>query len=143
MNKIAYLILGAPGSGKTTFAKTLGGRLFEVDDYDNLYNDNGTMNFDLLKYAHESCKKAFEDSAILSEPCIIHTIINYYSPNTKHYIEVAERYGYELNIMRPQYGILFYPNTFSTKEEQIQHIINLRKEGTSKYVPEAIIRACC
>ena len=35
------------------------------------------MNISLLANAHKECKASFEEAAIRSEPCLIHTIINY------------------------------------------------------------------
>lgn len=47
--KVLYLVFGPPGSGKTTYAKTLGGKLFEVDDSPGLYDEKGKMEFTKYK----------------------------------------------------------------------------------------------
>ena len=137
MNKVVYLLCGTQGSGKTTFAKTIGGLIFEIDDYNGLYDEAGKMNISLLPDAHKWCKNNFEEAASRSEPCLIHTIINYDSQNTKHYIDVADRYGYLLLVVKPQYGRLFYPNPLRTKEEQILHFIET--EETTKFIPVSFI----
>jgi adenylate kinase family enzyme len=51
MEKIIYLVRGIPGSGKSTFAKSLGGTHFETDQFfmvDGKYNFDGSK----LKEAH-------------------------------------------------------------------------------------------
>jgi adenylate kinase family enzyme len=49
------LLRGLPGSGKSTFAKTLGGIHIEADQY---FMENGEYKFDAskLKYAHQYCQ---------------------------------------------------------------------------------------
>ena len=58
MNKINKIILyafrGLPGSGKTSFAKSLNLKFFEPDQYFEKFNDN-KYDFKLLKKAHQYC----------------------------------------------------------------------------------------
>jgi predicted ABC-type ATPase len=56
MEKVLYIVRGIPGSGKSTFAKTLGGKHVEADMY--FIDENGDYKFDGLKIklAHEWCK---------------------------------------------------------------------------------------
>ncbi len=138
---VFYLVYGPPGSGKTTFAKTLKGKLFEVDDFEGLYKD-GVMSLELLSDAHVWCKSAFKEAIDAGESCIIHTIIRMDSPNTKYYIDLANQHGYDVIRCTPAHGLLFYENSLSTKE-QIELLVTRRGKGTSKYVPENIIRECC
>lgn len=53
--KTLILLRGLPGSGKSTFAKTLGGIHIEADQY---FMENGEYKFDAskLKYAHQYCQ---------------------------------------------------------------------------------------
>jgi predicted kinase len=61
MNSMKCLILlrGLPGSGKSTFAKTLGGIHVEADHY---FMKDGEYKFDAskLKQAHEHCRTSTE-----------------------------------------------------------------------------------
>ena len=54
--KTLIILRGCPGSGKSTFAKTLGGAHFETDMY--FVSDDGTYNFDpsKLRDAHNWCQ---------------------------------------------------------------------------------------
>jgi predicted kinase len=58
MNKtneiILYALRGLPGSGKTSFAKSLNLKFFEADQYFEKFNDN-KYDFKLLKKAHQYC----------------------------------------------------------------------------------------
>ena len=58
MNKtneiILYALRGLPGSGKTSFAKSLDLNCFEADQYFEKFNNN-KYNFKLLKKAHQYC----------------------------------------------------------------------------------------
>ena len=55
MSKELILVRGIPGSGKSTFAKSLGGTHFETDKFfmvDGEYKFDGTK----IKEAHKWCK---------------------------------------------------------------------------------------
>jgi predicted kinase len=53
--KTLYIVRGLPGSGKSTFAKSLGGIHIEADQF---FMENGEYKFDAskLKYAHQYCQ---------------------------------------------------------------------------------------
>jgi len=55
MNKILYIVRGISGSGKTTFANTLGCSVYSADDY---FMVDGEYKFvaSLLPDAHADCK---------------------------------------------------------------------------------------
>ncbi len=57
--KCLILLRGLPGSGKSTFAKTLGGIHVEADHY---FMKDGEYKFDAskLKQAHEHCRTSTE-----------------------------------------------------------------------------------
>ena len=61
MEKILYIVRGIPGSGKSTFAKTLGGVHFEADMF--FINKEGEYQFDFskLKDAHKWCQNSVEE----------------------------------------------------------------------------------
>ena len=58
MNKtneiILYAFRGLPGSGKTSFAKSLNLNFFEADQYFEKFNNN-KYDYKLLKKAHQYC----------------------------------------------------------------------------------------
>ena len=64
MNKtneiILYAFRGLPGSGKTTFAKSLNLKFFEADQYFEKFNDN-KYDFKLLKKAHQYCYQSVKE----------------------------------------------------------------------------------
>ena len=47
MEKVLYIVRGIPGSGKTTFAKSLNCPVFEADMF--FVNSQGIYNFDYTK----------------------------------------------------------------------------------------------
>ncbi len=55
MENTLYIVRGIPGSGKSTFAKTLGGQHYEADMF--FIDENGVYNFDFtkIKDAHQWC----------------------------------------------------------------------------------------
>ena len=65
MNKtneiILYAFRGLPGSGKTTFAKSLNLKFFEADQYFEKFNDN-KYDFKLLKKAHQYCYQSVKEA---------------------------------------------------------------------------------
>lgn len=59
--KILYIVRGIPGSGKSTFANSLGCPVFEADMY---FMNDGEYKFDVskIKLAHNWCKLRVEHS---------------------------------------------------------------------------------
>ena len=64
MNKtneiILYAFRGLPGSGKTSFAKSLNLKFFEADQYFEKFNGN-KYDFKLLKKAHQYCYQSVKE----------------------------------------------------------------------------------
>ena len=64
MNKtneiILYAFRGLPGSGKTSFAKSLNLKFFEADHYFEKFNNN-KYDFKLLKKAHQYCYQSVKE----------------------------------------------------------------------------------
>ena len=69
--KVLYIVRGLPGSGKSTFAKSLGGVHFEADMY--FIDENGVYNFDLtkIKMAHNWCMIQTQKAMVDEEPKIV------------------------------------------------------------------------
>ena len=90
--KILTLVRGLPGSGKTTFAKTLGHRYVEADDF---FMKDGGYKFDpaQLKNAHAWCQaKAEEWMKMGSHVTVSNTFTREWEMSA--YYELAEKYGY-------------------------------------------------
>jgi ABC-type molybdenum transport system ATPase subunit/photorepair protein PhrA len=72
MEKILYCVRGIAGSGKSTFAKTLGGRHYEADMFfiDPIL---GEYKFDgsKIKLAHEWCQNRVEGDMVLNVDKIV------------------------------------------------------------------------
>ena len=51
---ILYAVRGLPGSGKTSFAKSLNLNFYEADQYFEKFNNN-KFDYKLLKKAHQYC----------------------------------------------------------------------------------------
>lgn len=82
--KILYIVRGIPGSGKTTFAKTLGGVHFEADQY---FMVDGEYKFDVakLKEAHKWCQGQVSNAML----------INYTTGNLNNVIVVSNTFTQE------------------------------------------------
>lgn len=100
MEKILYIVRGLPSSGKSTFAKTLGGIHIEADQY--FVDGNGNYNFDgsKIKLAHEYCKG--QTRAWMSTDGTQVNVDKIVVSNTftqewefQPYFELAEKYGYK------------------------------------------------
>ena len=96
--KKLFLVRGISGSGKTTFAKELGGVHFETDNYfmvDSEYKFDGTK----LKEAHQWCQNEVNYAMILNHTAKINDKIVVSNTFTqewemKPYFEMAKEWGY-------------------------------------------------
>lgn len=92
--KTLILLRGLPGSGKSTFAKTICDEYYEADQY--FINENGEYVFDAskLKLAHEWCKlrteHAMEDG--VEKIVVANTFTQAWE--MQPYFELAAKYGY-------------------------------------------------
>jgi predicted kinase len=94
MEKILYIVRGIPGSGKSTFAKTLGGQNYEADMF--FINENGEYNFDFtkIKDAHQWCQGMVKTDMILEYPKIVVSNTSTQEWELEPYFELAKEYGY-------------------------------------------------
>jgi ABC-type glutathione transport system ATPase component len=96
--KKLFLVRGISGSGKTTFAKELGGVHFETDNYfmvDGEYKFDGTK----LKEAHQWCQNEVNNAMILNHTAKINDKIVVSNTFTQEwemepYFEIAKEWGY-------------------------------------------------
>jgi predicted kinase len=98
--KTLYIVRGLPGSGKSTFAKTLGGTHFETD---NFFMVDGEYKFDgsKIKEAHNWCQNSVNSAMILNNTAGLNETIVVSNTFTqewemKPYFEMAETYGYRV-----------------------------------------------
>ncbi len=98
--KTLYIVRGLPGSGKSTFAKTIGGTHFETDNFfmvDGEYKFDGTK----IKEAHNWCQNSVNSAMILNNTAGLNETIVVSNTFTqewemKPYFEMAETYGYRV-----------------------------------------------
>jgi predicted kinase len=99
-----YIMIGLPGSGKSTFIKTLNNPT--ICSADHYFEKSGEYKFDINKLgsAHQECKNKCLDSMLMSKPLIVIDNTNLNDKERKPYEDMAEKYGYEIVY------ILFEPN---------------------------------
>ena len=93
--KTLILLRGLPGSGKSTFAKTLGGIHIEADHY---FMKDGEYKFDAskLKQAHEHCRTSTEGWMIEGYNIVISNTFTQEWEMYAYY-GLAEKYGYRVH----------------------------------------------
>ena len=100
MEKTLYIVRGIPGSGKSTFAKTLGGTHFETDEF---FMVDGEYKFDptKLKDAHRWCQDSVNTAMILNHTAGLNNVIVVSNTFTQEwemeaYYKLAETYDYRV-----------------------------------------------
>ena len=98
MNKILYIVRGLPGSGKSTFAKSLGGIHFEADQF---FMVDGEYKFDgsKIKDAHKWCQNEVNTAMILNHTTNLNNVIVVSNTFTQEwemqpYLDMAKDWGY-------------------------------------------------
>ena len=104
MEKNLYIVRGLPGSGKSTFARSIAKsyQIFEADQY---FMKRGKYNFDMskLKEAHDDCKQrvARRMRENLFNSIFFNTIVvsNTFTQDweMKYYRNIGRRYGYKVH----------------------------------------------
>ena len=93
--KKLFIIRGCAGSGKSTFAKTLGCPVFEADQY-FIDSETGEYKFDAskIKLAHNWCKLRVEHSMEdgVDKIAVSNTFTQEWEMNP--YFELAQEHGY-------------------------------------------------
>jgi predicted kinase len=128
MEKILYIVRGIPGTGKSTFAKTLGGIHIEADQY--FVDVEGNYNFDgsKIKLAHEYCRTQTEawmktdgDQVNVNKIVVSNTFTQEWE--MEPYFELAKKYGYKVFsiIVENRHG---GTNVHGVPEEKIEQMKN-------------------
>jgi len=96
--KTLYIVRGIPGSGKSTFAKSIGGIHIEADQF---FMENGKYNFDItkIKLAHKYCQNQTEawmktDGVQVNNDKIVVSNTFTQEWEMEPYFKLAENYGY-------------------------------------------------
>ena len=97
--KTLYIVRGVPGSGKSTFAKSIGGIHIEADQF---FMMNGKYNFDItkIKLAHKYCQNQTEawmktDGTQVNNNKIVVSNTFTQEWEMEPYFKLAEKYGYK------------------------------------------------
>ena len=94
--KELILLRGLPGSGKSTLAKTLGGPVFEADNF-FMFEGEYKFNPSLLSNAHSHCQNQTQIAMLDGHEKIIVSNTFTQEWEMKAYYELAEKYGYRVH----------------------------------------------
>lgn len=111
-----YLIRGAPGSGKTTYAKTLS--IADHYEADMWFDQNGGYDPAKVKQAHEWCQHMACAAMEAGRPCVVaNTFTRLWE--MEYYRAVAERLGYEVRevVMRGE-----WPNVHGVPDDKVRQM---------------------
>ena len=122
---------GVSGAGKSTEAARLG-RGGAVIGSDSFFMQNGVYHFDqkLLPQAHQSCINRVSEAMQQDVSPIVCDNTNLERWESKPYVELADRYGYQVRIAEPQtpwrldVDELTRRNRHGVTRERIQEMVN-------------------
>ena len=129
MEKILYIVRGIPGSGKSTFAKTLGvihyeAYMFFIDPTTGEYKFDGSK----IKLAHSWCMIQTQKAMVNDEPKIVvsNTFTQEWEMET--YFKLAEENGYKVFtiIVENRHGNTNEHNVPEDKIEQMKNRFNIK-----------------
>jgi len=128
MEKVLYIVRGIPGSGKSTFAKTLGGQHYEADMF--FISENGEYNFDFtkIKDAHQWCQGMIKTDMILEYPKIVVSNTSTQEWELEVYFELAKEYGYTVFsvVVENRHGGVNQHGVPEDKLEQMRNRFNIK-----------------
>ena len=126
ISKKLYILVGVPGSGKSTYANKLSSHknICEADNFPGLYV-NGRLKFNLLEMAHIYCRMCVEERMKSGLEKVVQSNTNLDKGVLEPYIKLAEKYGYEVHIILPKYDFLYYDG-IKGRKRQIQQLISSR-----------------
>ena len=114
--RILYLIRGVPGSGKTTYAKTLG--IADHYEADMWFDANGGYDPAKIKLAHEWCQSKATEAMEAGRPCVVsNTFTRLWEMG--YYRSVAARLGYAVRevVMRGE-----WPSVHGVPEDKVRQM---------------------
>ena len=125
--KTLYIVRGVPGSGKSTFAKSLGGTHFEADMF---FMKDGEYKLDMskIKEAHNWCQDSVNTAMIMNNTAGLNETIVVSNTFTqewemKPYFEMAELHEYRVFsiILENRHGGVNEHNVPEDKIEQMKN----------------------
>ena len=129
MEKILYIVRGLPSSGKSTFAKTLGGIHYEADMY-FIDPTTGEYKFDgsKIKNAHAWCLYRVKTDMAVSRDKIVVSNTFTQEWEMEPYFELAKEYGYKVFsvIIENRHGNTNEHNVPEDKIEQMKNRFNIK-----------------
>jgi predicted kinase len=129
MEKILVICRGIPGSGKSTFAKTLGGKHYEADMY-FIDPTTGEYKFDgtKIKDAHTWCQSMVRGDMILEYPKIVVSNTFTQEWEIQPYLELAKEFGYVVFtiIVENRHGGTNVHNVPEDKIEQMKNRFSIK-----------------
>jgi len=99
--KTLYITRGLSGSGKSTLAKQLGGEVYSSDDF-FMVNGEYVWDEEGVPYAHFWNRGRVEEAMKKGDSPIIADNTNVKKWEMKPYVELALKYGYEVELKEPQ-----------------------------------------
>lgn len=101
MNKIVYILVGVPGSGKSTLIHKMMDEHTTIVSADHYFMRDGKYRFDRqqLGKAHTSCQNNFELAIKLQTSTIFVDNTNIKARDRKFYIDMALENDYEVQIL--------------------------------------------
>lgn len=124
MEKILYCVRGVAGSGKSTFAKTLGCPVYEADQY-FIDEESGEYKFEpsKIKLAHKWCQLRVEHNMEdgIEKIAVSNTFTQEWE--MEPYFEMAKRHGYKVFslIVENRHG---GTNVHEVPEEKVEQMKN-------------------
>jgi predicted kinase len=127
--KTLTLLRGLPGSGKSTFAKSLGGEHIETDMF-FVDRETGEYKFDAtkLKLAHNWCAIQVQKAMVEDEPKIIVSNTFTQEWEMKTYYDLAKMHGYRVFsiIVENRHDGINEHNVPEEKLEQMKHRFQIK-----------------
>jgi len=136
-----FILIGVPGSGKTTLAKHMSlDHWYEADTYPNLYQ-KGVLQPALLSKAHTMCLSNMEMAMKQHVNTIVqsNTNLDLGEKGVLPYIRLAVTYHYKVHFVLPMYGLMHYPH-YGNYENQVKTLIQTRSTNERVVPPHVIHR---
>jgi len=130
-----FILIGSPGSGKSTIASTLTTpeNICEADKFPNLYDKDGVIDFNKLPLAHEECRKCVKSKMMSNTRVIVqsNTNLDLGDKGIKPYIQLAKEYNYDVQFILPKNDLLHFELQEeigkTTAEKRAIQIVHLTK----------------